>query len=192
MSKVREPEDCQKRSQCERQSTILVQGLWTARCSGAETRLHGRTKRANPISLLRTFQYARHPTHFWGEPSDTGFLAKKKTRPVQNLKRPSCLPNLKMSWKPMKCGHLCKKDGTNVGCGRSCAVELVKSWRLCLEIEARRAVANCGSKSHLLTKVARVTVTSGKPINSFFLLRHMSALAREADKPITWNVGIAL
>jgi hypothetical protein len=108
------------------------------------------------------------------------------------LKRHSCLPNLKMFWKSMNCGHLSKKDGTNVGYGQSCAVELVKSWRLCSEIAARRAVANCGSKSLPLTKVARVTVTSGKPINSFFLLRRMSALAREADKPITWNVGIAL
>ena len=137
MSKVREPEDCQKRSQCKRQSTILVQGLWTPGCCGAETRLHGRTKRANPIRLLRTFEYARYPTDFWCEPSDPGFLAKKKTRAVQNLKRHSCLPNLKMSWKPMNCGHLSKKDGTNVGCGQSCAVELVKSWRLCSETEAR-------------------------------------------------------
>ena len=166
--------------------------MWTPRCSGAKTRLHRRTKRANPVSLLGAFEYARHPTHFWCEPSDPGFLAKKKTRPVQNLKRHSCLPNLKMFWKPMKCGHLSKKDGTNVGYGQSCAVELVKSWRLCSEIAARRAVANCGSKSLPLTKVARATVTSGKPINSFFLLRRMSALARAADKPITWNVGIVL
>jgi len=60
------------------------------------------------------------------------------------------------------------------------------------EIEARRAVASYGSKSHLLTEVARVTVISGKLINSFFLLRHMNVLAREVDKPTTWNAGIAL
>ena len=192
MSKVRQPEDRQKRSQCEWQPTILVQRLRTPRCSGAETRLHRRTKRADSVSLLRTLQYAWHPAPFRCEPSDTGFLAKKRTRPAQNLKKHSCLPNLKMSWKPMKCGHSSKKDGTNVGCGQSCAAELAKSWRLCSETEARRAVANCGSKSHQPTKVARVTVTSGKPISLFFLRKHMNVLAREADKPITWNVGIAL
>lgn len=166
--------------------------MWAPRCSGAETRLHRRTKRANPVSLLRAFQHARHPAYFWCEPSDTGILAKKRTKPVQNLKKRSCLPNLKMSWKPMKCGHLSKKNGTNVGCGQSCAAELAKSWPLCSETEARRAVANCGSKSHRLTEVARVTVISGKPINSFFLRKHTNVLASKADKPITWNVGIAL
>ena len=192
MSKVRQPEDRQKRSQCEWQSTILVQGLWAPRCCGAETRLQRRTKRANPVSLLRTLQYAWHPAHFRCKPSDTGFLAKKRTRPAQNLKKHSCLPNLKMSWKPMKCGHSSKKDGTNVGCGQSCVAGLAKSWRLCSETEARRAVTNCGSKSHRLIEVARVTVTSGKPISLFFLQKRTNALAREADKPITWNVGIAL
>ena len=95
------------------------------------------TKRANPVSLLRTLQYAWHPAHFRCKSSDTGFLAKKRTRPAQNLKKHSCLPNLKMSWKPMKCGHSSKKDGTNVGCGQSCAAELAKSWRLCSGTEAR-------------------------------------------------------
>lgn len=169
-----------------------MQGLWAARCSGAETRLHRSTKRANPVSLLRTLQYAWHPAHFRCESSDAGFLAKKRTRPAQNLKKLSCLPNLKMSWKPMKCGHSSKKDGTNVGCGQSCAAELAKSWRLYSETEARQAVVNCGSKSHRLTEVAGATVTSGKPISLFFLRKRMTVLAREADKPITWNVGIAL
>ena len=168
-----------------------MQGLRTPRGSGAETRLHPRTKRANPVRLRGAFQYARYSTHFRCEPSDTGFLAKKKTRPVPTLKRHSCLPSPKMSWKLTKCGHLSKKDGTNVGCGRSCAVELAKSWRLCLEIEVRQLVASCGNKSHLLTEVARVTVISGKLINSFFLPRRMNVLVREADKPITWRVGIA-
>jgi hypothetical protein len=169
-----------------------VQGLRAPRCSGAETRLYGRTKRANPVSLLRTLQYAGHPAHFWCESSDTGFLAKKRTRPVPNLKKRSCQPSRKMSWKPMKCGHLSKKDGTNAGYGQSCVVELVKSWRLFLAIAARRVVANCGNKSHQPTKVVKATATSGKRIVSSFLLKHMNVLAREADKPIIWNVGIAL
>ena len=168
-----------------------MQGLWTPRCFGAETRLHGRTKRANSVSLLRAFQYAWDPAHFWCEPPNTGFLAKKKTKPFQNLKKRSYPPNPKMSWKLTKCGHLSKKNGTTAGCGPSCAVALAKSWRLSSEIEVRQLVARCGSKSHQPTKAARVTVISGKPTNLSFLLKPMSVLARAVDKPIIWSVGIA-
>lgn len=89
--------------------------------------------------IQRTFGVSRPTQVSW---------RKKRTKPVQNLKKRSCPPNLKMSWKPMKCGHLSRKNGTNVGCGQSCAAELAKLWHLCSETEARRAVANCGNKSH--------------------------------------------
>lgn len=58
------------------------------------------------------------------------FWLKTKTQPNPNLKRRSCLPSLTMSWKPTKYSHLCGSDGTNVGCGRSCAAELATLWRL--------------------------------------------------------------
>ena len=130
MPKLRKPKHRQEWSQCERQPAILVQGLRQARRSGAQTRLHRSSERANSVSLLRTFQHAGHSTYLWREPPDIGLLAKKKTRPTQHLKRRFCPPSLTMSWKPMKCGHLSKKDGTNAGCGPSCAAELAKSWRL--------------------------------------------------------------
>jgi len=37
----------------------------------------------------------------------------------QNLKISFCQQRLKMPWKPMKCGYLSMKDGTNTGFGRS-------------------------------------------------------------------------
>lgn len=130
VSKLWQSKPRQEWSQCQRQSAILVQRLRKARRSGTETWLHRSTKRANLIGLLRTLQYARCSTHLWCEPPDIGLLAKKKTRPIQNLKRRSCLPSLTIFWKPTKCGHLSRKDGTNAGCGRFCAAELAKSWLL--------------------------------------------------------------
>src|SRR6266508_4919998 len=95
-----------------------------------------------------------------------------------------------MYWKPMKCGHLFMKDGTNAGCGQSCAVARAKLWRWSSGIEARPPVVGCGSKFHQNTRPAKVTAISGKPINSSFLIRHTNVLAKKADKSVIWNVGI--
>ena len=160
------------------------------RRAGAKAWIQSSAKGTNPIGLLRTFQHARNPTHLWRESSDAGLLAKKKTKAIRTWKRRSCRPNPKMCWKPMKCGHLSTKDGTNAGFGRSCVVGLARSWRLSSGIAARRLVAGCGSRFHQPTRVATVTAISGKPINSFFLKRHTSALAKTVDKQTTWSVGI--
>ena len=81
------------------------------------------------------------------------------------------------------------KDGTNAGFGQSCAVELVKSWPLSLEIAVKQPVASFGSKSHQLTKDAEATVTFGKLINSFFREILTNVLVKEAGKLIIWNDG---
>ena len=190
MSKLREPKHREKWSQCEWQSTILVQRLRKTRCSRTETWLHRSAKRTDLVCLSWTLQYARDPTHFWCESSDAGLLAKKKPKPTRNLKTHFCQPNLQMCWKPMKCGHLSTKDGTNAGCGRSCAVALVKSWPLLSVIAARRVAASSGSKFHKRIRLARVTAISGKLINLSFLKRPMRVLAKAAGRQTTWSVGI--
>ena len=76
--------------------------------------------RSSMRGIQRTFGVSRPTLVSW----------LKKTRPVQNLKKRSCLPNLKMCWKPTKCGHLSTKNGTNAGFGRLCVVALAKLWRL--------------------------------------------------------------
>ena len=89
----------------------------------------------------------------------------------------------------MKCGHLSIKGGTNVGFGRSCAAERVKSWPLSSEIAVKRPVASFGSKSQTPTKVAKATVISGKRINLSFLKKHITVSEKEAGRLIIWNDG---
>ena len=78
-------------------------------------------ERSSMRGVQRTFGVSRPTLASW---------LKKKTKPIRNLKTRSCLRNLRMCWKPMKCGHSSTKNGINAGCGRSCAAELAKSWRL--------------------------------------------------------------
>jgi hypothetical protein len=167
-----------------------VQRLRKTWCAGTETWIYRSTERTDFVCLSRTLQHARCPTPLWCESSDAGLLAKKKTKPIRNLKTRFCQPNLKMCWKPMKCGRLSTKNGTNAGFGRSCAAELAKLWRLSLEIAVRRLAACFGSKFHKHTRVAKVIVISGKHMRLSFLWRRTNVLAKEAVRPITWNVGI--
>ena len=81
------------------------------------------------------------------------------------------------------------KDGTNAGFGQSCVAELVKSWPLSSGIAVKQAVASFGIKSQQPTKVVKVTVTSGKLIDSSFLKKHINVLVKEAVRQITWNDG---
>ncbi len=52
------------------------------------------SERSSVRGIQRTFGVSRLTLVSW---------LKKKTRPTQNLKRRSCLPSPKISWKPMKC-----------------------------------------------------------------------------------------
>lgn len=169
-----------------------MQGLRKTRCARTETWIHRSAEGTDLVSLSGTFQYARHPTYLWCQPSDAGSLAKKKTKSIQNLKTRFCRSSLKTYWKPMKCGHLSMSDGTNAGFGRLYVVALARLWPLSSGIEVKRPVANFGSKFHKPIRLATVTAISGKPTNSSFLKRHTSALAREAGRSIIWNVGITL
>ena len=166
-----------------------MQSVRQTRCSRTETWLHGSPKRADPLRLCGTLQYAWHPTNVRSKPSNVSLLAKKKTKATRNLKRRSYRLSPRMSWKPMNCGHLSMNDGTNAGCGRSCAAALAKLWRLSSQIAARQAVASCGSRFHKPTKVAKAIAISGKPISSSFRKRRMNVLAKAAGRQITWNVG---
>ena len=95
-----------------------------------------------------------------------------------------------MCWKLMKCGHLFTKDGTNAGFGQSCVVEHAKSWPWSSGIVAKQPAVNFGNKFHQPIKLAKATAIFGKRINSSFLKKHMSALARAAGRQTTWSVGI--
>ena len=166
-----------------------MQRVRQTRCSRTETWLHGSPKRADPLRLCGTFQYAWHPTNVRSQPSDLSVLAKKKTKPTRNLKRRSYRLSPRMSWKPMKCGHLSMKDGTNAGSGRSCVAGLAKSWHLSSVIAARQPAVNFGNKFHRPIGFAKAIAISGKPTSSSFRKRRMSVLAKAAGRPTTWSVG---
>lgn len=168
-----------------------MQGLRETRCAGTETRIHRSPERTDFVRLPRTIQHARRATHLWRQPSDVGLLVKKKTKPIQPLKTRSCLPNPKMCWKPTKCGRLSTKNGTSAGFGRLCAVGHAKLWRLSSGIGVRQPAVHFGNKFRKRIQVAEVIAIFGKPINSSFLSRPMNVLGKEADRLITWNVGIA-
>ena len=81
------------------------------------------------------------------------------------------------------------KGGTNVGFGRLCVAAHVKSWFLSSGIAVKQPVVSFGNKSLQPTKVVKVTVTSGKLIDSSFLKKHINVLVKEAGRPIIWKVG---
>jgi transposase-like protein len=94
------------------------------------------------------------PTFGVSRPTLVSWL--KKTKPTRNLKTNFCLPNPKMYWKPMKCGHLFMNDGTNAGSGRSCVGELAKSWHLSSVIAVRQPAVHFGNRFHRLSGLPKL------------------------------------
>ena len=91
----------------------------------------------------------------------------------------------------MKFGLLSLFELQNTGYGRQCADEHAKSWLLWLVTVVQRLAKSYGTKSQKLIATAIPSAISGTLTRKFFQKKHIAALAKTADKQITWNAGIA-